>query len=172
VSASPQLGLSWALKHSFLQYISRAPGGRGSLTDGATATELDEIVFEPDPRAHAARPDADTFRAFRGIVMFSAHHGMLLVRIADPWVTIDDGRGELTVLDPYQREGDARLRLAVFGMDDHTIADGFERWSATDVRLAPEGCMLFNDVYPEGEPLEPLTITLRTAASLTDGSNA
>jgi len=159
------IGLRWALKRSFLDYIAWAPGGRGSLSDGATATELKEIVFQPDLRDPSTPARDGTFRAFRGTVTFSAHSGMLLVRIANPWITIHEKRGELTVLDPFQREGEARLRLATFDIDGHAIVDGFEHWTATDVRLAPEGCTLFNDVYPADEPLEPLTIIVPVARS-------
>jgi len=166
----PLVGLRWALKRSFLDYIARAPGGRGSLSDGATATELKEIVFEPDLRNPPAPARGGTFRAFRGTVTFSGHFGMLLVRIANPWITIQEEHGELTVLDPFQREGDARLRLATFDIDGHTIADGFEHWTAADVWLAPEGCMLFNDVYPAAEPLEPLTIIVPAAALRIDSA--
>lgn len=166
------IGLCWALKRSFLEYIARAPGGRGSLGDGATATDLNEIVFEPDLLDPPAPAKGDTFRAFRGTATFSAHFGMLLVRIASPWVTIHERRGELTVLDPFQRQGDARLRLATFDIDSHTIADGFEHWTAAEVRLAPEACELFNDVYSAGEALEPLSIIVPVAGSRINSAGA
>jgi len=162
----PVVGLRWALKRSFLDYIARAPGGRGSLSDGATATELREIVFEPDRWDPPARAQEGTFYAFRGAATFSGHFGMLFVRIADPWVTIREQHGDLTILDPFQREGGARLRLATFDVNGHTITEGFEHWTAADVRLAPEGCTLFNDVYPAAEPLEPLSIIVPAAAAL------
>jgi len=166
MSAPPPIGLRWALKRSFLEYISRAPDGRGTIGAGATVTSLNEIVFEPDRRDLPTSPAAATFHAFRGAVTFSAHFGMLVVRIADPWVTIDGNLGDLTVLDPYQHpERDARLRLASFEIDDHKITDGLEHWAATVVRLAPEGCALFNDVYEEGVLLEPLTIIVPTRSA-------
>ena len=166
----PLVGLRWALKRSFLDYIARAPGGRGSLSDGATATGLREIVFEPDLQNPPAPAREGTFRAFRGAATFSGHFGMLFVRIANPWVTIQEQHGELTILDPFKREGGARLRLASFSIDGHTVSDGFEHWTAADVRLAPEGCMLFNDVYPAAEPLEPLTIIVPAAALCIDSA--
>lgn len=159
---APLLGLRWALKRSFLDYIARSPGGSGSLSDGAVAIESRKVVFAPDPRHLPAAGQEGTFYAFRGAVTFRAHFGVLLVQIANPWVTIRDGQGELTVLDPFQREGTARLRIAAFDIEDHLIADGFEHWASTNVRLAPEGCQLFNDVYPAAEPLEPITIIVPT----------
>ena len=51
------------------------------------------MVFEPaaDVTPPAALRDGDVFLAFRGDVRFAGHHGMLYVRIADPWVVIPDG---------------------------------------------------------------------------------
>lgn len=163
MNPSPLVGLRWALKRSFLDYVERAPGGRGALSDGAVATEAREVVFRPDPGALAPPVQEGALLAFSGAVTFTGHFGMLFVRIANPWVTIQRERGELTILDPFQREGDARLGLATFEISAHAIADGFEHWTAADVRLAPEGCTLFNDVYPVDEPLEPLTIIVPVA---------
>jgi hypothetical protein len=164
MSNDPLVGLRWALKRSFLDYIARAPGGAGSLSDGAVATELKEIVFGPDLRDPPEATEG-IFLAFRGTVTFTGHFGMLFVRISNPWVTIQEARGEITILDPLQEEGAARLRLATFIVDGHGIADGFEYWTAAEVRLAPEACTLFNDVYPAAEPLEPLAIVIPAAAS-------
>jgi len=169
MSLPPLIGLRWALKRSFLDYIARAPGGRGTLSDGAVATEHKEIVFGPDLAGSPAPAQEGAFHAFRGTVTFSGHFGMLFVRISNPWVTIQEEHGDLTILDPFQKESDARLRLATFIVDGHGIADGFEHWTAADVRLASEACPLFNDVYPAAEPLEPLTIIVPVAALHIDG---
>jgi hypothetical protein len=156
MAPTPLLGLRWAIKRSFLEYIARAPGGRGSLTDGAVATGNKEIVFAPAPPP--ALSETDVALAFRGTATFSAHSGALLVPIADPWAIIRETEGEITIVDPFQREGTARLKLASFGVAEHLVADGYEHWAATDVRLAPEACELFNNVYPAAAPLAPFTI--------------
>ncbi|HUA49862.1 MAG TPA: HtaA domain-containing protein [Solirubrobacteraceae bacterium] len=163
MSTPPSIGLRWTLKRSFLEYVARAPDGKATVSAGATATSLNEILFEPDPRDHRTPSNAETFYAFRGAITFSAHFGMLMVRIADPWVTIEENLGEVTVLDPYEDPGaNARLRLATFEIADHRITDGLEHWTAALVRLASEGCVLFNDVYEDGVLLDPLTIIVPT----------
>lgn len=162
-SGAPLIGLRWALKRSFLDYIARAPGGRGVLSDGAGATADREILFKHDARQISSPLQEGVFHAFRGAVTFSGHAGMLFVRISSPWIIIREKQGQLTTLDPFQRRGGTRLRLAVFDVDAHAISGDFECWTAVDVRLAPEACALFNDVYPAGEPLEPLTIIVPSA---------
>lgn len=156
----PLVGLRWAIKRSFLDYIARVPGGTGSLSEGAVATELKEVVFPPEAVPTHVPGQAGTTLAFRGTITFRAYSGALYVRIGNPRVAIRLGHGELTVLDPFQPEGNARLRLATFDIKNHLIDAGFEHWAASNVRLAQEGRELFNEVYPESELLEPFTIII------------
>lgn len=158
------VGLRWAIKGSFLDYIARAPGGTGALSDGALATETRQVVFGPDGEQRLTADHDGRSLAFRGTVTFKAYSGVLFVRISNPAVTINDGIGELTVVDPFNGEGEQRLRLATFEIEDHLIVDGFEHWAASNVRLAQEGRELFNDVYPAGELLEPITIIVANKA--------
>jgi hypothetical protein len=159
--------MRWAIKRSFIDYIARSPGGKCSLSGGAVASELKEVVFAPDLCSGPTVAPGGTAYAFRGSVVFTAHFGVLFVKIANPCVTIQDGRGELTVVDPFQSEGDARLRLVEFDIVDHLIAEGFEHWAADNVRLTPEGCPLFNDVYPVSELFEPFVIIVPEASAPT-----
>jgi len=168
INPPPLLGLRWAIKRSFLDYIERSPGGRGSLADGAVATADREIVFAPDARSSASTPDNGRTLAFRGTATFIAYSGALLVPIANPEVRLEGTKGELTVVDPFHPGSTARLRFASFAIDDHLLAEGFEHWAASDVRLASEGCALFNNVYPDATPLEPLTIIVRGPTNTAD----
>ena len=154
----PPVGLQWEIKRSFLAYVARSPDGRAGVSDGATATPQNEVLFPLDAESHPPVRGPSTFLAFRGAITFTAHFGMLFVRIADPWVTIQDTLGKLTVTDEAARAGGQRIQLATFTVADHAITDGFERWSAADVQLASEGSEVFNDVYQVGEALEPFTI--------------
>lgn len=158
MSFTPLLGLRWAIKRSFLDYIAHAPGGGASLTQGAVATEEREIVFGPVENDSTVSEEWERLLAFGGTATFTAHSGALLVPIANPWVAIRNSTGTITISDPFQRDVTARLNLATFRFNDHVIADGFEHWAAADVQLAPEACTLFNHVYPACTPLEPFTI--------------
>ncbi|WP_188110711.1 HtaA domain-containing protein [Aeromicrobium ginsengisoli] len=157
MSDEQHLGLHWGIKSSFLDYVGRTPDGRASLHDGVTATEGNVMVFEPDPEASDV--DAGTF-AFRGDLRFAAHAGMMFVRIAHPLVKVTDGRGEMTVVEPRDVEGDTRLPLVRFTLEPRPTNEDLRIWLATDVALTVEGVALFNDVYQVDEPFSPLAIFL------------
>lgn len=162
---APLLGLHWGIKTSFLEYISRMPDGRASITDGATFLEGNVAAFEPLPSAEPADPSTgERTWAFRGDVRFAGHHGMLFVRIADPRVTVRNGQGELTVLDPEDPDTRPRLPLVRFTLVEQDLDADLDAWLATDVALTPEGTGLFNDVYEAGELFEPLAIFLPSTA--------
>jgi len=156
----PVFGLQWGVKPSFLDYVARMHDGRMSVTDGATTTDGAVFAFEPDPGA----TDAEAGRfAFRGDVRFSAHAGMMFVRLADPRVTVSGSRAELTVLDPADRDGGSRLPLVTCTLEPRPTEEALRIWLATDVALTAEGAGLFNDVYAVGEPFAPLAIFLPLA---------
>jgi hypothetical protein len=155
------LGLRWAIKLSFVEYVMKTSDGQGTASAGATPTGNSEMVFEPAVPPERPLPgEVDRFWAFRGDVRFGGHFGMLFVRVADPWVTVRGNFAELSVIDPCNREDQPRLRLVTFEIESGPPSSGLEVWSGRDVRLTPEGTELFNDVYPPGELFEPLSITL------------
>lgn len=159
------IGLHWGIKASFLEYIGRMSDGRGTVTDGATPTDGNIMVFEPDMSVVPTDPSRmQLFQAFRGDVRFAGHYGMLYVRIADPWVSVTDGVGTLTVLDPYKPDDEPRLPLVRFTLEQQHIDEDMLVWLSTDVHLTEEGTGLFNDVYQPGEPFEPLAIFLPVPA--------
>lgn len=151
------MGLHWGLKPSFLQYVARTPDGQMSVSDGATASEGNIFVFEPDPDGS----DVEAGRwAFRGDVRFAAHLGMLFVRVADPVVTLRDGRAEVSVLAPKgHADGDRIILTTCTLLPQHTDED-LRIWFASDVTLAPAGVPVFNDVYRAGEEFAPLAVFL------------
>ncbi|HTU29542.1 MAG TPA: HtaA domain-containing protein [Solirubrobacteraceae bacterium] len=138
------LGLRWAIKRSFVAYISHAPGSQ-------------EIVFPYNPGPNCGQPSGSL--RFGGTVAFSAHAGALLVQVASPHVELNGSGGSLTIADPFDRSGRARRLLANFDVGYERLGP-FERWTGTAVRLAPEATALFNEVYPADAEFDPLTVVL------------
>lgn len=148
----PPHSLRWAIKNSFVGYVTRMPDGRAYISDGAAVTELNEIVFPLEKHG-------DGSFEFGGTVTFTGHFGMLWVQIKQPRITVGENEAELTVADPESKDG-GRLPLATLGLTGPVAGDGTEQWEAEDVRLTTEGVELFGDVYQPGEPLEPLTVVV------------
>ena len=130
------------------------------MSDGATATYQNEVLFPFDPSVPPRIRASETFLAFAGAITFVAHAGMLWVRIADPWVNITGDRGSLTVQYPETPDSQARIEFASFTVAAHEEFDGQERWTAEQVQLLSSGLTVFGDVYEAGEALEPFTMTV------------
>lgn len=157
--AVPAHGLRWAIKTSFVGYVMRMSDGRAYVTSGAGVTEHNELVFPLEADSDPADNAGERVFSFGGKVTFTGHFGMLYVQIAHPRITIRDGAGELTVTNPESEDGE-RLPLATVELTGPEFENGTERWESALVRLTPQGVELFGDVYPPGEPLEPLTVIL------------
>ncbi|BCB89801.1 HtaA domain-containing protein [Phytohabitans suffuscus] len=154
----PVHGLRWGIKTSFIEYLRRMPGSRGSVGDGAVPVGSHEIFFAFDPTVRPpAGPDQLAW-AFRGDVRFTGHYGMLFVRVASPWVVVSAGSAVLTIAPPREPEDAPRVPLVTATLEPAGRRAGTEAWVSTSVSLTGAGAALFNDVYPEGEPFEPLTL--------------
>lgn len=148
-------GLHWAIKRSFVDYIARMPDGRGSVSDGATPLGDNVMVFEPESKHEVA---VGTRLQFRGDVRFGGHYGMLFVRIANPHITIVGSTAELSIAGAT--DSDERLRLVTIELVPGSPVGGMDTFVGENVHLLPEGVGMFNDVYPAGEPFEPIFIAL------------
>jgi hypothetical protein len=157
----PQLGLVWGIKRSFIQYIAGMPDGQGSATDGAVSLPGSIFHYGVDDAHSESSGEGLQIRAFVGDIRLAGHYGMLFVRVADPWIVSDGATAVLTIDDPWQREGQERMPVARLVLELTDSQAGIETWAGTSVQLTAAGAELFNDVYPEGELLDPLTMVVR-----------
>nr|WP_296773453.1 HtaA domain-containing protein [Rhodococcus sp. (in: high G+C Gram-positive bacteria)] len=158
---TPSPSLSWGIKRSFIDYIFRMPDGHGSVTDGATLSKTEEFVYEWAESARA--DDGGTVWKFRGDVRLSGHHGLLYVRIADPWLSLRDNRATVSIADPFDEDG-IRIDIATADLGSRDVS-GVDSgvgavWAADPVLLSAEATGLFNDVYREGEEFDPMLVRL------------
>ena len=155
-------GLRWSVKRSFLDYLSRLPDGRMSVTDGARQLgDGNEVVWEPvrSREVPGSPPGTARILTFAGDLRYGGHGGLLFVRLADPHVTLRDGSGELSVRDTFSADEGARICLVTFDLSKSTHLPTHDVFSADEVRLTEEGVALFNQVYAAGELFDPFTIT-------------
>lgn len=150
----PPMGLTWGIKRSFVDYIKELPDGTVAVSAGATMSEAGRFSFP------AAGSDYDVFTGtgvlrFRGDVRLAGHHGMLLVRLLDPWVEFSGGRGILSI---STGAGQDRAELGFLQASAPRALAGFLVWEQAEVLNSPDGAELFDGQYAAGQPMDVLSI--------------
>lgn len=149
-------GLYWGVRESFVRYVLGNPDGRVHGDDGVETDGEGTFRF---PLGSAERHGDDWRLVFRGEVAFSAHGGLLAVRIAQPILELRAGDGTLSVRRGGERVVIARVRPAP------PVPEGaWLVFPPLPAALTAEGVALFGDVYAEGDALDPLRIALLTGA--------
>lgn len=154
----PPLGLSWGIKRSFVDYIASLPDGSVSATDGATVSGTSLFCFSPETSDYDVARGTGVLR-FRGDVRLAGHHGMLLVRLLDPWVTFSSGSGVLSI-STGDDGGLDRTAVGFLSPSQPRDAGGFLVWDHVDVVVSPDGSELFDGQYAAGQPMDPLVIRI------------
>jgi hypothetical protein len=152
----PPLGLSWGIKRSFIDYITSLPDGSVSATNGATVAAASLFCFSPESSDYDAARGTGVLR-FRGDVRLAGHHGMLLVRLLDPWITFTRGSGVLSI-STGDGGGQDRTTVGFLSPSTPRQAGGSLVWDHVDVVISPEGSELFDGQYAAGQPMDPLFI--------------
>lgn len=152
----PPPGLSWGIKRSFIDYITGLPDGSVSATDGATVAETSLFCFSPESSDYDVARGTGVLR-FRGDVRLAGHHGMLLVRLLDPWVTFTSGGGILSISTGVGG-GQDRTTVGFLSPSTPVETGGSLVWEHVDVVISPEGSELFDGQYAAGQPMDPLFI--------------
>lgn len=142
--------LSWAVRDSFLRYVTVIAGGRYE----AAGVELDEQSRFVFPLIQAARQGDEWHFWFDGSLNFHAHQGFLDVTIDRPEVTIGPAGG---VLSTQTESG--LLHIAQLAPMVPTSSESSLAWSGVKATLLGGAVSLFGDVYPEGTELSALSFT-------------
>jgi hypothetical protein len=145
-------GMAWAVKDSFLRYVT-ASGGSIAVLDPAGMTAgsqfyfplLDDSGFDPTRRTGAIR--------FTGSVIFTAHVGMLRIALKDPVLDISERAVLLADVD----EG-RELPIAEVRLPEPSDTGGIVMWRDARAFLLPESVALFGGTYRQGEELAPITV--------------
>lgn len=151
-------GLYWDVKRSFVSYVAGNPDGQvygadGAETDGGGTFRFPLEAFRRFPSGLEAE--------FAGEVRFVAHGGLLSVPLVRPAIRFDGDRGELSV-----SAGASRGRVTIADVAVAAPAVVGEEWLVFPplaTALTAEGAAMFGDVYPQGEPFEPVRVALPAA---------
>ncbi|OCB22456.1 HtaA domain-containing protein [Mycobacterium intracellulare] len=154
------VGLRWAVKRSFLDYVARTPDGRAYVAGGVRANADGEVIFPPaEPLEAAVATDTRVF-AFGGEVRYLAHGGLLHVIIADPVLTVTGDAGVLTVAAVDEEDQPTRIELVTFTVGVRALESAPTTWESSEVRLTADGATVFGGVYSAGELMAPLHVHL------------
>ena len=154
----PAPGLSWGIKRSFIDYISSLPDGSVSAADGATVAASSLFCFSPGECTYDVGSGTGVLR-FRGDVRLAGHHGMLLVRILDPWITFTSGSGVLSI-SAGGGGSDDRIAVGFLRPSQPRDVGGSLVWEHADVLISAEGSDLFDGQYAAGQPMDALSIRI------------
>lgn len=152
----PLPGLTWGIKRSFITYIRELPDSAVSAVDGATELESGLFCFAPDESDYDLASGTGLLR-FRGDVRVAGHHGMMFVRLLDPWIEVTGSRGILSISTGDVGRED-RLEVAVLRTGAPRPVDGFLIWDHVGVVISQEGSELFDGQYAAGQSMDPLFI--------------
>lgn len=149
------VGLAWAVKHSFVSYVRSLPDGQIQVADGAATTSDGEFYF---PLVNVTQTaDGLLSVQFGGVVTFTGHHGLLTVELRRP-------RIDLGVVDNslFVAGRPAEVCLGRLALPKPATRAGVTMWSRVPVSVAREGGAVFGGSYKAGEPLAPLTFRIPT----------
>jgi Htaa len=153
----PAPGLSWGIKRSFIEYINGLPDASVTAADGAAVEETGRFRFTPALSEYDVESGTGILR-FRGDLRLSGHHGMMFVRLLDPWIAITGGQGILSI-STGEDAGLDRTAVAVLHTGTPTReSDGSLTWTRVEVAITDEGSELFDGQYAAGQPLDPLSV--------------
>lgn len=148
-------GFTWGVRASFLAYI-RGLGDGSIELDGGVAYTDDGALFFPFAGLDASEDDSERWIRTQGSALFQGHHGMLTVPLRDLLVRMTR---ESATLCSVQSDGSVYPIADVALGEPEIGAEGIV-WRDAPVMLTEPGSRYFGGNYPEGTPMEPLTIRL------------
>ena len=152
----PLPGLTWGIKRSFMDYISGLPDGAVSAADGAPVTASGVFCFAPAGSEYDPARGTGLLR-FRGDVRVAGHHGMMFVRLLDPWVEFAAGHGVLSI-STGDGGGTDRSDVGTLRTAAPRNMEGFLVWERVEVAVSQAGSELFDGQYAAGQEMDPLVI--------------
>ncbi|MFG3303598.1 HtaA domain-containing protein [Streptomyces wuyuanensis] len=171
--------LDWGFKESFRKYLA-SPFAHGKITTGDGAVQApDNGVFtftggtgSYDTGTHA------TATAFKGSVHFTAHEGVLDIKMSDLRLTTKGSAapaGEITA-DVVTKKGDgtydSRQDIPIAALDMTGVRPGQGSGGAMvfkdiPAKLTKGGAEAFAGYYKEGDQLDAATLTVKAATPST-----
>ncbi len=147
-------GLTWAVKDSFVAYVSSLADGEISTSDGATTTSDGTEFHFPLVGVDGLEADGSAGRLrFGGTITFAGHWGMLQLTLGNPVLTLGPGSSQLLAEIRGQLRPLADLPAMRPERDDAGLS-----WAGWIPALTSDGAREFQGTYAAGEELAPLEV--------------
>lgn len=147
--------LTWAVRDSLMRYVTVIAGGSFDI-DGPASIDGKGVFTFPLVRADSS--DGGWRLQFSGSLHFTAHHGLLDIRIIDPEIVVRPTSGAL-----YARtdvDSAALTAIVELGAAGPTQDGADLVWDAVPSKLLASAVEMFGSVYPAGTPMAPLGIRI------------
>lgn len=151
--------LEWAIRKSFVRYVTLIARGEYTIAGGATEGEDGQFAF---PLRRAVQEGDDWRLSFVGSVHFVAHNGLLDVLIVDPELVVGPGGGVLAT--HVRGDADELIAMVVADAASPAVSRKDLVWQEVPTQLATAGAELLGNVYPKGTDMAPLGIRVQLDA--------
>jgi hypothetical protein len=147
--------LTWAVRDSLMRYVTVIAGGSYEIDGPASVDDSGVFTF---PLVRAVSADGGWRLLFSGSLHFTAHHGLLDIRIIDPEIVVRPGSGALLA----RTDTDSAALTAIVELGAATpTQDGEDLvWDAVPSKLLDSAVEMFGTVYPAGTAMAPLGIRI------------
>jgi hypothetical protein len=149
--------LRWEIKDSFRNYVI----GVGGTIEVTTPASVADTYYEfPRSATSASAAAAGSVLMFRGAVSFTAHHGLLRLVVADPWIHFGGRYGQLSIGAAAAADVvGSRIIVADLEIPEAAKRGEILCWTGAGTRLAKDGAAAFDFNYPPGTELSPISFS-------------
>ncbi|WP_419995185.1 HtaA domain-containing protein [Streptomyces boninensis] len=167
--------LKWGVKESFRKYVTGIAAGEITVADGAEqAADNGPFTFTGgtgsyDPATHAVDS------AFKGSVRFTSKAHGFDIKLADLKLTTENATaGAITADITAAGETSEDVELAdldLSGVKPGQGEGGAMTFADIPAKLTAKGAAAFNNMYEEGETLDPATLSVKAASGGSSGGS-
>lgn len=154
-NTDPIGSLTWAVRDSLMRYVTVIAGGSFDI-DGPASIDGSGVFTFPLVRAESS--DGGWRLMFSGSLHFTAHHGLLDIRIIDPEIVVRPASG--TLYARTDADSPALTAIVELGAAAPTDDGADLVWDAVPSQLLDSAVEMFGSVYPTGTPMAPLGIRI------------
>lgn len=161
-AGTPQL--AWGIRSSFVSYVgNRLPDG--NVETGNGVTQSGDVFTWTNGTGEVSSAGQGTW-SFNGFVRFTGHGGVLDTSISNPRIQLDGSGGGALIVDVRSKDMngvDVSGNGMIFAQLRFTSLSSTGGTATTT--LTADGSRALNSMYPAGEAMDPLTVSVHGGSS-------